>query len=696
MENYYCCHRLEIKEGKEMSFSFRFLVIAVLFCLCSGLALSGNSQTASNPEIAAPLVIADFDKPGDIALWSGVTCERADALTSGGKNAMAMQFALTQIPSFIKRQEASLAWNNGKGYATRDWSPYGSLAFDVRIESSKPEILTLFLKAPKGELIWSTTFLIEPGVVKSLEVLLEGLESVIDLGKVEELSFLSPNPPRTFKVTVDNLKLLPRKKPLVATFNLLYPNYRGLVFPEEDTVEIRASIQAEAHGLVPDNLELEMKVKSGQWQVSRRLPISAKRFTLPVKNMLFGHGTLSAALISKPDSQELALSVWKLRRLSPDEAATLPVYIDRNNNTIMNGKPFFPLGWYAGHIEQQMNEIADSPFNCILDYGTNRMSKEWMLRYMDNMHQKGLKLIYCMNDVYPTATYLEKSSWEGVKGNDAIADAVVKAYRNHPAILAWYLNDELPPELVPKLTDYYERVKSNDPGHPCLIVLCQPQDFRHFPDTTDIMGFDNYPVPGALESVPNCVDMAIEASGGREPVWAVLQAFAWYQYRSSNKDRGHQPTKEELESGRAPTFEEERCMTWLALAHGSKGIIYYCYYDLRVLPQYQEMWAWMKKIGQEVKDFTPVLLSSNDLGPVCFIPDDLPIHTKLKEHEGNLYLIAVNSGKSECELSFDFGESLEPDVELVFEEGTAKARGALLPARFKPLQARIFRLRKSD
>jgi len=55
-------------------------------------------------------------------------------------------------------------------------------------------------------------------------------------------------------------------------------------------------------------------------------------------------------------------------------------------------------------------------------------------------------------------------------------------------------------------------------------------------------------------------------------------------------------------------------MTYLALAHGAKGLIYYCYYDMRVLPQYAEMWTGMKKIASEVKALSPVLLSRTTSG----------------------------------------------------------------------------------
>jgi hypothetical protein len=101
---------------------------------------------------------------------------------------------------------------------------------------------------------------------------------------------------------------------------------------------------------------------------------------------------------------------------------------------------------------------------------------------------------------------------------------------------------------------------------------------------------DPYPIPHEpLTRVADFVTVARQAVQDNQPVWLIPQAFAWYQYNSKNPDRGHLPTDEELRTGRAPTFEEERCMTYLGLIHGAKGLIYYCYYDLRVLPQYREM-----------------------------------------------------------------------------------------------------------
>jgi hypothetical protein len=298
-----------------------------------------------------------------------------------------------------------------------------------------------------------------------------------------------------------------------------------------------------------------------------------------------------------------------------------------------------------------------------------------------------------MNDLYPTAKYFEGKTWEGVSGNDAISAAVVQAYKDHPAVLAWYLNDELPHKLVPDLTGYYERTKQADPNHPCLIVLCNRSELQYFPDTTDIMGVDPYPIPkGPIVDVNRFTDAAHKAVGGAKPVWQVPQAFAWYQYNSKNPDRGHIPTPEELKTGRAPNYLEARCMTYLSLTHGAKGLIYYCYYDLRKLPQYNEMWDWMKGIGTEVKTLSPILLSPEDLGTVKFAPENAPIHTKLKRHDGRLYLMAVNSGNEPCKVSFELKHRLPREVEVMFEDRKAETAGRSLTDEFQPLEVHVYDL----
>ena len=270
---------------------------------------------------------------------------------------------------------------------------------------------------------------------------------------------------------------------------------------------------------------------------------------------------------------------------------------------------------------------------------------------------------------------------------------MVAAYKNHPALLAWYLNDELSSELEPRLEDYYRRVAHADPNHPCYIVLCNMPEVKLFPATTDIMGVDPYPTPKSpVTLVAEQADVATAAVAGHKPVWLVPQAFAWYQYSSQNKDRGHTPSAEELEGGRAPTYEETRCMTYLALVHGAKGLIYYCYYDLRVLPQYREMWGWLKNIATEVKTLSPILLSPDDRGPALCLAAGSQVETRLKQCSGRLYLLAVNTANETRHITFQLPRSRSGQARVLFENRSATLAKAQMTDDFSPLAVHVYDL----
>jgi hypothetical protein len=90
-------------------------------------------------------------------------------------------------------------------------------------------------------------------------------------------------------------------------------------------------------------------------------------------------------------------------------------------------------------------------------------------------------------------------------------------------------------------------------------------------------------------------------------VWAVIQAFSWSYFRDS-------PI---LKNAKNPTLEEERCLTYLAIVHGAKGILYYTYrggkYEIKDFPEH---WNDVKKIASELNILSPVLTapdSNNNL-----------------------------------------------------------------------------------
>jgi hypothetical protein len=644
------------------------------------------------PRAQAPLALCDFSTDTAVARWTGLPCERTEV---DGKPAIRF--------TFPKWQEGASQWpavylshGDGKGFVATDWSHYADLALDVRIDGEQTGDLAVELRDTAGQNGYALHHDADPGRANRIVMSLDDAAAEVKLEHIQQIVLFATQPKHTYTVTISSIELLPGERPPLATFDLAYPNYRGLIFPSANRVEVNVTLQPEEYDVTPADLRLEVTCSGGGERATQKASFTQSSARLAVRTRDLPAGPVSVtAKVTGRDGKALGERTWALRKLTPDEVRGLSVYIDEHNNTIADGKPFFPLGWYGSGSASQATEIADSPFNCILDYGTNGKSKADMLAYLDMLHGKGLKLIYCMNDVYPGATYHAETGWEGVKGNEAIADAVVAAYRDHPALLAWYLNDERPKSMAPKMREYYERIRDADPNHPCYIVLCTMPELKHFLDTTDVMGVDPYPIPQSpVTRVSDWMEWSNTATGGRVPTWLVPQAFAWYQHHPPGSDRARIPTEEDLRTGRAPTYEESRCMTYLALAHGAKGLIYWCYYNLRVLPQYEEMWGWMKRIGEEVKTLSPVLLSPEDLGPVG--ADTLPvsIHTKLKRCDGRLYLIAVNAASEPYQAAFDVGHALPAEANVMFEGRKASARGRQLTDHFEPLAVHVYDLGK--
>lgn len=372
-------------------------------------------------------------------------------------------------------------------------------------------------------------------------------------------------------------------------------------------------------------------------------------------------------------------------------------YVDEHNRIMVDGKPFFPLGFYGGRNIEDLRRLADSPFNCVLDYGMTAEDVETTRKYLDEAHRLGIKIIFCVNDVYPSATYRKKlGDWEG---NDAILEGVVKTFRDHPALIAWYNNDELAFDKKEEMEGYYRHIKQLDPNHPQLMVHYRAGSYRTFVNAYDIVGVDVYPIPKSpVTELSDRIDLAWKETGGKKPIWAVPQTFAWYQHRdpedpNDTLGRRRLPTPNEWLNGRAPTYDETRAMTYLALVHRANGILYWCFYNMTYLPDFVERWDFMKRIGEEVKALFPVLLSPEET-PISLEPANEAIHCLVKVADGKRYLLAVNASRDPHRPSFRLPKGVGQTVNVKFEDRTIPVKDGLLTDFFAPLAAHVCELDK--
>jgi hypothetical protein len=322
------------------------------------------------------------------------------------------------------------------------------------------------------------------------------------------------------------------------------------------------------------------------------------------------------------------------------------VAIDEHGRLVRDGRPFFVRGWYSDGDPARLRRLAGAGFNAVLDYGMTARPVETTRAYLDEAARLGVAVILCVNDVYPSATYRARlGAWEG---NDAILEGVVRAFRDHPAALAWYQNDELPPEKKAEVDAYCRRIRELDPLHPQLMVHDRPAAMPAFLAAADLFGIDHYPIPQhGPEALGRVFDEARAAVGAR-PLWAVVQNFAWYQHKDPEAPvvpgdletpRARLPTAAEWSAGRPPTEDEVRAMTYLAIVHGAQGLLYWCLYNLDYLPDRSARWAAATRLGAELAELEPFLLEPRSERVAWADPR---VRSRLVTATGRTCLIAVN------------------------------------------------------
>lgn len=346
-----------------------------------------------------------------------------------------------------------------------------------------------------------------------------------------------------------------------------------------------------------------------------------------IDTSLFAHGTndVVCTLYAK-DRKTLGSASMRFARLK-----TLPkrrVRIDAKGRTLVDGKPFFPLGMFwlsEDDWQKQFADYAKSPFNTIMSYETMPREK------LDRAESLGLKVIYQLCCVY------------GNKAESVPRLERILSLRDHPAILAWYAFDEVGVEQMPEL-EWRRRtfVEARDPDHPIWGCLCEPGVVRYFNHVWDVAGMDSYPIPGPVGAMTRVSRALRQMTFGTKGMWLVPQAFAW-KWLGRREHKGW----------RAPTRQEMANMTWQAIAAGGNGILYYSFFDVynckarhkEAGPEddFEPAFARVCSAAAEVKAFERVLLFGDEAPTVSIDNEQVGVRTWREEDE--TWLLVVNTTK---------------------------------------------------
>lgn len=397
--------------------------------------------------------------------------------------------------------------------------------------------------------------------------------------------------------------------------------------------------------------ELEYLGAKGRAKAKGILKDGVATVTLPVSAFSFGHNNVTLEVRRRDGSAVLGKSSCAFRR----EYGPMPrkVTFDGLHRTIIDGKPFFPLGMYWGEITaEDIATYTNGPFNCLMPYKRPDEKK------LDICQAAGVKVIYPISGFFIDIGEA-KTSQQAEEINAKYIRDYIRRYRSHPAVMAWYLADEVPAKYEPILAAKRATVHEIDPDHPTWIVLDKPADVRPLINGFDAIGMDPYPVGNQggkdrteIGIAAGWAHKAKKSTYGFKPMWQVPQAFDWGYYRPADTNRV---------AVRMPNYEEIRSMTWQAIAAGANGLVYYSFFDLLKRdkwPKARTAGAWENvcKVAREVKSFESILLSGETPPSVACTTDDICV--RAWRHEGAVYLVLSNTTRKQVKGAVQIDASL--------------------------------------
>ena len=384
----------------------------------------------------------------------------------------------------------------------------------------------------------------------------------------------------------------------------------------------------------------------------------AVRLTIPVERLAMGTHpvTLEFALAGKPPADRTSLNFT--RTASPPDWC---VRFDSCRRTIVDGRPFFPIGMCMGadHIlthPGSLERYREAGFNIVGFPSWDPNVKEEVL---DRFASAGIRVLVNLDDKSPDI------------GRDALlkeAGDLVERLKGHPGVFGWQVIDEAPPVWVDRKRDLQELVRRLDPDHPTSAVFDKPSHVRYFLSAFDIVSVDPYPIGnsrGPIGISTSWQRECDEQTWGLKPMWQFPQAFNWGWWRSGPRRPDY----------RFPRAIECRSQAWQAIAAGANGLIWYAYDTEKRCDRcepggFAEQWLHVKVAAQEVLAHQDVLLADPGERVTSETPE---LSVRTWNHRGETWLLAVNTVTNAIRGTVAFGRDVSGDIKL--------ALGAAMPTK---------------
>jgi hypothetical protein len=313
---------------------------------------------------------------------------------------------------------------------------------------------------------------------------------------------------------------------------------------------------------------------------------------------------------------------------------------------LVDGKPFFPIGVFTYSIDPTvLAELHEVRCNTVL-HGFNPDQ-------LNLLHDHGMMAVCETSDVW------------------------LKAAKDHPALLAWYLTDE--PENRGVTADgerkRYLDLKARDPNHPIGLCHTSFEALTTFKSACDFTMTDIYPITKNRNTnvmgVSIMMDEARRIHGQAWPQWTDIQTFG-----GPESDNG---------VWAAPLPHEVRFMVYQALIHRATGILYFSYW-----PQQPRTWQSLATLNREVEALVPRLVAPGHDTMLKTGDPAIQARCRIAKSGDAGLIIAVNTTPKFVETNLHLEEHT-PELTLLFEARHAQpSPHDTLKERFAPYEPHVY------
>lgn len=453
------------------------------------------------------------------------------------------------------------------------------------------------------------------------------------------------------------------------------PWYKNAIFATQQIDKVELVVHSDLPLDELERLTMVASLRDGEKTVAGPVRVNQikpeAQVAIPVAELPVGDYRVGVALVNR-EGQTAYKATTRLRRLAPRKGE---VRFDRSMACLVDGKPFMTFGWF-GVRHEALGAFAADGYNTVGAYGPcTSMNDDQIQAYLDRAHELGLKVI-CRPQ--PNMKLL-RSAHRLMTGREIQElRACVRKWRNHPAVLAWYMCDEPEgkPEPLERRLQEYRIVDEEDPYHPAIVLNNTVDGIHKYHVAGDLLMPDVYPgflrEGGAsrIDRPTNAMVACREAAGGRKPVWVTPQG----QIQQADGHRG-------------PTFRELRNQAWQCAAHDARGFFWYRDSFLTNLVP--------SKIGtphihRELLAVANAVRSKSVLGAAHASVQADRLTLGVKSVGEHVYVIGVSLSTDGMDVTFEVDELADRPLLVLSEGRRIRPKDGTFSDHFEPYEAHVY------